>query len=612
MKFTKPTPVQSASLPKILPASQATTSQNQQSTRLRDVVALAQTGSGKTLAYALPILQKILASRSSIYTEEQRPLQALIVLPTRELALQVNEVFQKIVAASTTANGSDKRWVRVAPVVGGMSEERQWRLLRGRSAGSSAGGGDKDAEIIIATVGRLWELCRSDDYLPTRLASAETLVLDEADRLLETGKFQELSSVLDLLQNPERQTLMFSATLDPTLQVNLSKSRAKVARAMKRSQDQDKMATLMDRVGFKDPQGVELVDLTKTAMLSDSLQEGKIECLDKEKDLYLYYLLLRYPGSTLVFFNSIDSVRRLQPLLSNLQVQCFALHGEMDQKTRLKALDNFKKSIPASQLPNSSKATVLLATDVAARGLDIPSVQHVIHFHLPRSTDTYIHRSGRTARAGKMGLSLILLSPSETQLWTSIQKNLSSSSSSTQRSGDVPDLEVVYSIMGRLKKRINLSKEIDESRHRERKEVADDNWVKKLAAEAEIALDEDEVDPDADFAVGSGGGAHSHKKAKSKAAANVRALQEELKAELQRTLLVRGVKRKFITQGAGLDLGREGGESRGADALRGLVEGTGHETFLGLDRSQAQDDLGRGNNKKKSEQNPLPRKKTKS
>lgn len=211
-----------------------------------------------------------------------------------------------------------------------------------------------------------------------------------------------------------------------------------------------------------------------------------------------------------------------------------------------------------------------------------------------------------------MGLSLILLSPSETQLWTSIQKNLSSSSSSTQRSGDVPDLEVVYSIMGRLKKRINLSKEIDESRHRERKEVADDNWVKKLAAEAEIALDEDEVDPDADFAVGSGGGAHSHKKAKSKAAANVRALQEELKAELQRTLLVRGVKRKFITQGAGLDLGREGGESRGADALRGLVEGTGHETFLGLDRSQAQDDLGRGNNKKKSEQNPLPRKKTKS
>ena len=160
----------------------------------------AQTGSGKTLAYALPILQKVLASRTSIYTQDERPLQALIVLPTRELALQVNEVFEKLVAASVAKGDEKARWVRIAPVVGGMSEERQWRLLRGRSTASSTG--NKDAEVIIATVGRLWELCRSDDYLPSRLASAETLVLDEADRLLETGKFQELASVLDLLQNP--------------------------------------------------------------------------------------------------------------------------------------------------------------------------------------------------------------------------------------------------------------------------------------------------------------------------------------------------------------------------------------------------------------------------
>lgn len=285
VKFTKPTPIQSASLPKILPSLQTPLSQEtDETTRARDVVALAQTGSGKTLAYALPILQKVLSSRSSIYAQEgkARPLQALIVLPTRELALQVHEVFQKLVTAAA-ADTNGKHWVRIAPVVGGMSEERQWRLLRGRSTGTGSGASGKDAEIIIATVGRLWELCRSDDYLPNRLADAETLVLDEADRLLETGKFQELANILDLLQNSCRQTLMFSATLDPTLQVNLSKSRAKVARAMKRSKEQDKMAKLMDRVGFKDPQGAELVDLTKKAMLSDSLEEGKIECLEKEK-----------------------------------------------------------------------------------------------------------------------------------------------------------------------------------------------------------------------------------------------------------------------------------------------------------------------------------------
>ncbi|CAO1631348.1 unnamed protein product [Sympodiomycopsis kandeliae] len=579
LKFTTPTKVQSASLPKILPPASVGSSEAGAVPCARDVVALAQTGSGKTLAYALPILQKILASRTSIYSQEERPLQALIILPTRELAMQVNEVFQNIVAASTS---DSTRWVRIAPVVGGMSEERQWRLLKGRAAkGADPQSTGKDAEIIIATVGRLWELCKSDDYLPNRLAGAETLVLDEADRLLETGKFQELASVLDLLQNPDRQTLMFSATLDPTLQVNLSKSRAKVARAMKRSKDQDKMARLMDKVGFRDPEGACLVDLTQQAMLSDSLKEGKVECLETEKDLYLYYLLLRYPGSTLVFFNSIDSVRRIQPLLATLQMDTFPLHGEMDQKSRLKSLDKFKKSIPNAG--NKDKATVLLATDVAARGLDIPSVEHVIHFHLPRSTDTYIHRSGRTARAGLSGLSIILLSPNEKNLWTSIRKNL-------QKQGDLSNLEITFSILGRLKKRISLAKEIDSKKHKERKETVEDNWMKNLAEEADILLDEDEVDPDLDHHVGK-----QNKKANSKAAADIRRLQEELHSELHKSLLIRGsIKRKYITQGIGLSLGGGNdidGNGLDKEVLNGIINGTGHNTFLGLQKSKAQDDL---------------------
>lgn len=292
LNFTKPTPIQSAVLSHALPASSPSTAAQDAATRPRDVVGLAQTGSGKTLAYALPILQRVIASRTSIYADDDRPLQALIILPTRELALQVYEVLQKLVRASIAADAAEAAggsgsakgtpWVRIAPVVGGMSEERQWRLLRGRKADQGSGK-HKDAEIIIATVGRLWELCKSDDYLPTRLEDAETLVLDEADRLLEAGKFQELSSILNLLKNPQRQTMMFSATLDPTLQVNLSKSRSKVSKALKLSRDQDKMAKLVEKVGFSDPQGAKVIDLTKNALVNENLKEGKIECLENEK-----------------------------------------------------------------------------------------------------------------------------------------------------------------------------------------------------------------------------------------------------------------------------------------------------------------------------------------
>lgn len=287
LSFVKPTPIQSRSLPHTLPQLSASGSKS----KARDLVALAQTGSGKTLAYALPILQKILVSRSSIFDvdESGRPLQALVVLPTRELALQVYNVFQKIVAASilpdddSDSKALHKPWVQAALVVGGMSEERQWRLLRGRKAKQNEGG--DDAEVIVATVGRLWELCKSDDYLPSRLKDARTLVLDEADRLLENGKFQELSSILELLKSPQKHTMMFSATLDPTLQVNMTKNGNKVAKMLK----QDKggtdllMAKLMDQVGFKSPDGVDLIDLTQEAKVSENLKEGKVQCLGNEK-----------------------------------------------------------------------------------------------------------------------------------------------------------------------------------------------------------------------------------------------------------------------------------------------------------------------------------------
>lgn len=307
------------------------------------------------------------------------------------------------------------------------------------------------------------------------------------------------------------------------------------------------------------------------------------------QDLYLYYLLLRYPGSFLVFLNSIDSVRRLQPLLTNLGIQSFSLHGEMDQRARLRALDGFKKSFGPSSTSGktngkqlkagASSTSVLLATDVAARGLDIPLVSYVVHFHLPRAADTYIHRSGRTARAGQTGLSLILLSPGEKTRWSSLRRNMGRG-----EEADLKDLPVTHGILGRLKTRLRLAKELDEARHRSRKEKADDDWVTKLAEEAEIALDDDDgIDPDADYAVSGKKG----KAARSAQQGAIRGLEQQLAHELAQDLVARGVKRKFITQGAGL--GSSG--ALGSDLLRDLVSGHGHDTFLGLPKSQAISDL---------------------
>lgn len=286
--------------------------------------------------------------------------------------------------------------------------------------------------------------------------------------------------------------------------------------------------------------------------------------------------MLRYPGSFLVFLNSIDSVRRLQPLLTNLGVQSFPLHGDMDQRSRLRSLDGFKRSLSGKNKVTASQSTVLLATDVAARGLDIPLVPYVVHFHLPRAADTYIHRSGRTARAGQSGLSLILLSPGEKSRWNSLRRGLGRTDD-----GDLKDLPIMMGVMGRLKTRLRLAKELDEARHRQSKSKADDDWMRKMADEAEIALDDDDgVDADADYSAPSKGG----KGGKANESSALRGLEKQLAHELSQDLIVRGVKRKFLTQGAG--------SSETADLLKELVSGTGHESFVGLSKTTAEGDLG--------------------
>lgn len=402
-------------------------------TGARDVVGIAQTGSGKTLAYGLPILQWICENSiedrqmklmEGVDDEEQGTrLAGIILAPTRELALQVSKHLETIIAASSVDEKS--KWASVATLTGGISEEKQRRLLLGYNG--------RGTDIIVATPGRLWDMCKSDDQLTKRIKLTRFLVVDEADRMIETGHFAEMENILALVKrakrafNPElqstasisggatdMQTFIFSATLTKELQDNLKRSNRK-----RKSKNGSTLDDLIGMIDFRD-EDPKIVDLSTKTRLASGLTESKIECLSKEKDLYLYYFLLRYPGRTLVFLNSIDGIRRLLPLLENLEFSVQPLHSQLQQKQRLKYLERFRNS----HLPTIHGSSVLLATDVAARGLDISHVDHVVHFQLPRTADTYVHRSGRTARAGQSGISLALVEPAEKRLWRDLGRSL--------------------------------------------------------------------------------------------------------------------------------------------------------------------------------------------
>lgn len=212
----------------------------------------------------------------------------------------------------------------------------------------------------------------------------------------------------------DMQTFVYSATLSKDLQRNLKKP---MRRKFNPKKKQDKPASTLDdllmRLDFRDPEP-EVIDLTPEGNLISTLQEGRIDCLTTDKDVYLYYFFLRYPGRSLVFLSSIDGIRRLLPLMELLNVKAFPLHSQLEQRQRLKNLDRFKNT------PNA----VLLATDIAARGLDIPAVDHVIHFQIPRTADTYIHRNGRTARANRKGFSMLMCAPEERRVVKALMHSL--------------------------------------------------------------------------------------------------------------------------------------------------------------------------------------------
>ncbi|KAF6732947.1 ATP-dependent RNA helicase DDX24 [Oryzias melastigma] len=389
-------------------------------------------------------------------TEEQlagvrsRPLLGLVLTPTRELAVQVKHHIDAVTKFTD---------IKTAIVVGGMAQQKQKRMLK------------RCPEIIIATPGRLWDLIKEKHPHLLNLRHLRCLVIDEADRMVERGHFAELENLLEMLNtthfNPKRQTFVFSATL--TLTHSLP---SRLLQKKKNLEKRSKLDILIEKVGIKSKPKV--IDLTRKEATVETLTETQIHCQKDEKDFYLYYFLLQYPGRTMVFANSIDCIKRLNSLLVILDCNPLPLHANMHQKQRLKNLERFAER----------ESAVLLTTDVAARGLDIPDVQHVIHYQVPRTSETYVHRSGRTARATKEGLSLLLVGPDDMINFRKIYKTL-------EKDEELPMFPIETKCLDAIKERVNLARKIEKIEFYNSREKQHDSWFKQAAEALEVDLDDD-------------------------------------------------------------------------------------------------------------------------
>lgn len=304
----------------------------------------------------------------------------------------------------------------------------------------------------------------------TSLNGLRFLVLDEADRMIEYGHYRELSLILDRVngvdRHSQRQTFVFSATL------TLPKKSLEKKGHKKSISGEETVDQLMSRIGLRD--NVKLVDLTKQKGTAEGLLETRIMCSDEEKDVYLYYFILTYPGRTLVFVNSIDSVHRLKGILELLRIHPFVLHAHLQQRQRLKNLEGFI----------ANREGVMIASDVAARGLDIPHVQHVIHYQVPRNSELYVHRSGRTARAKEEGISVMLVGPHDLPCYRNICRALN-------RDQDLPAFPLDTSYLRGLRERVGLARRIEREDHRFKRVQQGNKWFVQQAKAMDIELDED-------------------------------------------------------------------------------------------------------------------------
>lgn len=475
--FKKPTEIQTKTIPVSLEG--------------KDVIGKAATGSGKTLAYGIPILEKALEeSQSNIKLPEEYKNHptSIIFTPTRELANQVMKHLRELFKYSPF---SDKT---VMSLTGGLSIQKQERLL------------SYGPKVLVATPGRCLEILEKSTALAKQISSIDILVLDEADRLLQDGHFDELKKILEIFNNYRAkdiagigrrwQSLVFSATFSKDLFGKLDNKNDIKNKTTKRKYDNDDeesdikevLEILGKKLRFRGKP--EYIDVNPKDVVANKIVEAMIPCSPMERDLMLYYFISVFPGTTLVFTNSIDSVKRLAPMLNNLGIPTVSIHSSMIQKQRLRALERFAKNSEIAKKEN--KSSVLIASDVAARGLDISGIQHVIHYHLPRTADAYVHRSGRTARAGNEGVSVVLCSPHEA---SGPLRNLRKVISKKDKIEDIKSLPIDSDILDQLKERLDLAAKIAQAEVATQSVKKEQSWIEKAAEELGVD-DIDEFEDD--------------------------------------------------------------------------------------------------------------------
>ncbi|MCJ1356636.1 MAG: ATP-dependent RNA helicase [Icmadophila ericetorum] len=556
LKFSRPTPIQAAAIPEILDG--------------HDVIGKAVTGSGKTLAFGIPILEHYISTRREVSGtksakdgEGQYHPIAMVLSPTRELAHQLSDHFTDLCLKIGDPSP------RIVTITGGLFALKQQRLLQ-------------YADIIIGTPGRLWETIKEGQGVLQLVRKIKFLVVDEADRLLSEGHFKEVEEILNSLdkdtqgegieddaavafqnkqpRKAQRQTLVFSATFQRELQQKLAgKGRFSASSLM---DTQESMEYLLKKLNFREEKP-KFIDVNPVSQMASGLKEGILECGGTEKDLYLYALLLHYPKRrTLIFTNSISSVRRLAPFLQNLNLPAYALHSQMAQKARLRAIERFSSP--------SNPDSILIATDVAARGLDIPSVELIVHYHVPRAADMYVHRSGRTARAQRSGTSILLCAPEEVVGVRRLVAKVHARDAKTEEQRSkffIRTLELDGLIITRLKPRVTLSKKISDSSLAKEKKGHEDSWLRTAAEDLGVEYDSEDFATQEGIRGGRGQGRKKAEKVSQEISkAELAALRAELKELLRKRVNV-GVSEKYLTAG-GLDVDE-------------LLKGGGAGDFLG-------------------------------
>jgi superfamily II DNA/RNA helicase len=342
--YSKPTEIQAQAIPHLL--------------EKKDLIGIAQTGTGKTASFVLPMLTLLENGRA-----RARMPRTLILEPTRELAAQVSENFEKY--------GKNHR-LTMALIIGGVSFEDQNKKL------------DRGVDVLIATPGRLLDQIERGKIM---LNGVEILVIDEADRMLDMGFIDDIEKIVNRLP-PRRQTMLFSATMDQQIE-------------------------RLTKKFLKDPVHVQV---SRAASTADTIDQKLVKVSSKpdEKRAALRERIDASEGLTnaIIFCNRKRDVATLANSLTRHGYSAGALHGDMDQKSRMETLDAFK----------TDKLTLLVASDVAARGLDIPAVSHVFNFDVPVHAEDYVHRIGRTGRAGRSGVAYTLVSPADTKHLDAILK----------------------------------------------------------------------------------------------------------------------------------------------------------------------------------------------